>query len=119
MCDEDQKKNQFNLQKNMVYKICWGSVLESKNITAVVIAAPASIHAKLVKEALHANKHVFVEKPLALTYEEGLVLCKLASAKKRILMVGHLLHYHNAFLELKRIIERGELGTFSISIRTV
>ncbi len=46
-------------------------VLADTAIKAVVIAAPAELHTLLVNEALLANKHVFVEKPLSLTAEDG------------------------------------------------
>jgi Predicted dehydrogenases and related proteins len=51
-----------------------------------------------------------VEKPLALTVKEGNELAALAARKKRILMVDHLLQYHPAIIEIKRMIKRGTLG---------
>ena len=81
-----------------------------ENISAVVISSPAKTHAELVKYALNHDKHVFVEKPLCLDYEEGLKLKKLANKKKLKLMVGHLLLYHPAFLALKKIINDRKIG---------
>ena len=46
-------------------------VLRRKDIKGVVIATPAETHFNLAREALLASKHVFVEKPLALTEQEG------------------------------------------------
>ncbi len=46
------------------------SILEDDEITAVVISTRHDSHANLVCKALLANKHVFVEKPLALTFDE-------------------------------------------------
>jgi UDP-2-acetamido-3-amino-2,3-dideoxy-glucuronate N-acetyltransferase len=85
-------------------------VLESKDIGAVVIATPASTHYALAKEALSAEKDVFVEKPLAMRSKEGKELVKLAEEKGKILMVGHLLRYHPAVLKLKELIDSGVLG---------
>ena len=53
---------------------------------------------------------MFVEKPLALTYEQGVELVGLARQKDRILMVGHVLEYHPAILKLRELIGAGELG---------
>ena len=64
----------------------------------------------MAKAALEADKHVLVEKPLALRVEEGEQLVELAQNRSRILMVGHLLQYHNAILKLKELIDQGELG---------
>jgi predicted dehydrogenase len=80
------------------------------SVAAVVIATPAVTHFSLVREALEYGKDVFVEKPLALTYQEGLELVKVAKANRRILMVGHILEYHPGILELRRLLNSGELG---------
>lgn len=86
------------------------SLLEDPEIRAIVIAAPAALHYELAKSALLAGKDVFVEKPLALRVEEGAELVDLARKHSRILMVGHLLHYHPAIIELRRMVQQGELG---------
>ncbi len=88
----------------------FSAVLQDPTITAVVIAAPAVQHYQLAKLALLGGKDVFVEKPLALHSSEGHELSKLAADRHRVLMVGHILEYHPAILELKRLIKSGELG---------
>lgn len=85
-------------------------VLQDDDIRAVVIAVPAALHFDLACKALEAGKHVFVEKPLALTYEEGNILVNLADEKKKILFVGHILHYHPAVKRLKEIVNKGLIG---------
>ena len=51
-----------------------------------------------------------LEKPLSLSVDEAQKLNDLASDKRRVLMVGHLLWYHPAMLKLKKLVEDGELG---------
>jgi len=85
-------------------------ILTNADISALVIAVPAVAHGHLVKRALDANKHVFVEKPLSLNLAEAEQLCMVASANRRVLMVGHLLQYHSAFLKLKELTASGALG---------
>ena len=80
------------------------------DIEAMAIATPAVSHYPLAKRALLAGKDVFVEKPLALEVAEGQELVALAEQQGRILMVGHILQYHPAILQLKALIEAGELG---------
>jgi len=80
------------------------------DLDAVVIAAPAASHHELAKKAMLHGKDVFVEKPLALHLEEGVELVEIARQRARILMVGHFLHYHPAIVELRRLLEVGELG---------
>ena len=86
------------------------TVLADPAIDAVVIAVPAAQHYDVVKRCLLRDKDVYVEKPLALHAKEGEELVKLAAQRNRILMVGHILEYHPAILELKRLIQAGELG---------
>ena len=84
-------------------------VLQS-DVDGVVLATPAETHYDLARAALEAGKDVFVEKPLALTYEDGAALVKLAAEKRRILMVGHVLEYHPAIVKLHQLIHANELG---------
>ena len=85
-------------------------LLNNSEIEAVVLSIPAITHYKFAKQALFANKDVFVEKPIALQYEEGEELVSLAKQKNKILMVGHILEYHPAIIKLKEMISSGELG---------
>lgn len=80
------------------------------NAQGVVIATPAETHYELARQALEAGKDVFVEKPLALTYEQGMQLVRLAEARERILMVGHVLEYHPAIEKMLELVRSGELG---------
>jgi len=85
-------------------------ILHDDEIQGVVIAAPAALHFAIAERVLHANKHVFVEKPLSLTYSDGEKLVRLAEDKQKILFVGHILHYHPAVIRLKEIINKGDIG---------
>ena len=82
-------------------------IINCHEIEAVAIATPASTHYRLVKESLLAGKDVFVEKPLAMTVREGEELVAIAEREGRIVMVGHILHYHRAVIKLKEIISKG------------
>jgi len=85
-------------------------ILAADDLQAVIIAAPAAQHYALCKAALERGKDVFVEKPLALRVSEGEELVHLARRNARILMVGHILEYHPAVHELKRLVREGQLG---------
>lgn len=85
-------------------------VLQNPAIDAVVIATPAETHFEMAKMTLLANKHVFVEKPLALFANEAEELQQLSRRQNLKLMVGHILLYHPAIIKLKEIINSGELG---------
>jgi UDP-2-acetamido-3-amino-2,3-dideoxy-glucuronate N-acetyltransferase len=85
-------------------------ILQDPGIQAVVVVTPAATHYSLAREALLADKDVFVEKPLCLEEHQAAELVALAAEKHRILMVGHLLRYHPALVRLLELVEAGELG---------
>ena len=86
------------------------AILSDSTVEAVVLATPAAQHYAMAKAALEAGKHVFVEKPLALDVSEGQALVKLSKGLGLTLMVGHILEYHPAIVELRRLIREGHLG---------
>jgi predicted dehydrogenase len=86
------------------------SVLADPEVQAVVLATPAPAHADMAVQALEAGKHVFVEKPLALSIADAERMVRAADEGGRILMVGHLLEYHPAVEHIKEMITSGELG---------
>lgn len=93
-----------------IFTTDYTEVLKDPDIQGVVIATPAVTHFELSRQALLAGKDVFCEKPLALRYQDALILNRLASEKQRVLMVGHILEYHPAILKLRSMVAAGELG---------
>jgi UDP-2-acetamido-3-amino-2,3-dideoxy-glucuronate N-acetyltransferase len=85
-------------------------VLSRGDVGAVVVATPAETHYAMAREALDAGKHVYVEKPLVLDEAHGRELIDIAEKRGLTLMVGHLLHYHPAFVRLGEMVRSGELG---------
>lgn len=77
---------------------------------AVVIVTPASTHSLLARCALQQGIDVFVEKPLATTYDDALMLTRIAKDTNRVLMVGHTFLYSEYVRTLKKIIEEGAIG---------
>ncbi len=88
----------------------FASLLADRSIEAIALATPAEQHFAMARQALDAGKHVFVEKPLALTAPEAEALQRKAAAGGQVLMVGHLLQYHPAFLQLRQLVRDGALG---------
>ncbi|NOX62534.1 MAG: Gfo/Idh/MocA family oxidoreductase [Chloroflexi bacterium] len=84
--------------------------LLNSDIEAVAIATPARSHYPLARRALLANKHVFVEKPLAMSVAEAEELVELAEARGRVLMVGHVFEYNPAVRHIKTLLDKGVIG---------
>ena len=86
------------------------AILNDPKIDGVVIATPAPYHFHMAQEALKAHKHVFVEKPLAMSVKECSELIRLAKQLNLVLMVGHVFRYNNAVQKIKEYIDQGLLG---------
>ena len=85
-------------------------LLEDESLQAIVVATPVPTHYDLSRRALAAGKHVFVEKPPALSGAETDELVALAEERELVLLPGHLLLYHPAVAKLRDLIVSGELG---------
>jgi predicted dehydrogenase len=95
-------------------------MLADPTVDAVAIATTVSTHYELGRRALEAGKHVFVEKPLAGSTEEALVLWRLASENALVLMPGHTFLYSPPVIKIHELITSGELGdVYSISTSRV
>ncbi len=112
ICDPSEAVLQKKQEKypDIQTRVSFTETLAAGDIDAVVLATPAALHYSMARDALLAGKHVFVEKPLALTTPEGEELVALARSTGRVLFVGHILQYHPAILAIKKMIAAGELG---------
>jgi predicted dehydrogenase/threonine dehydrogenase-like Zn-dependent dehydrogenase len=82
-----------------------GDVLANERVNAVVVATRHDTHARFACEALAAGKHVFVEKPLALTLEEvDAVESAWHAAAQRLLMVGFNRRFAPLVLKMKSLL---------------
>lgn len=112
ICDKNRETLKFFQENYPGVRIITSceDVFQDPAIDAVAIATPAETHFQLAQQAMLANKHVYVEKPLALSVKEAQQLQETAVETNRKLMVGHILLYHPAIIKLKEIISSGELG---------
>lgn len=88
----------------------YGEIIADPDIDAVVIATPVSTHFEIARQALETGKHVFCEKPLAQSVDQGVSMVDLADDRDRVLMVGHTFVYTAAVNKIKELINSGELG---------
>ncbi len=110
VCDRDGAILADMADRHGARAMAFEAILADSAVDGIVIATPATAHEALVRAALETGKHVFVEKPMALDVGKAKQLCRLADEKSRVLMVGHLLRYHPAFLKLTEIVRNGALG---------
>jgi predicted dehydrogenase len=85
-------------------------VLADSTVDAVFLATPHSLHWQQIIAVANAGKHVFVEKPLALTVETASAAITACNENAAVLAVGHNRRYSPVARKMKSMIEAGECG---------
>ncbi len=85
-------------------------IINDPNIDIIDICTPNIYHYETVKKALNAGKHVYCEKPLAVTYDEAKELCDLAESKGLTCRIVFNNRFMPAVMRAKEIVESGRLG---------
>ncbi len=108
--DPNPQTAQTHAQMHGVEAVDMDTALADPEISGLVIAAPAELHKHLALQVIAAGKHVYVEKPLALSVTDGEIMRDAAKQAGVLLMVGHLLQYHPVFAALREMVKAGDLG---------
>ncbi len=87
------------------------ALLADPNVEAVVLATPHSMHARQVVAAAAAGKHIFCEKPFALTKESAEQAVNAAKTAGVTLALGYNRRFHPEMTKLRNRIRSGDLGT--------
>lgn len=85
-------------------------LLDRKDIDAIAVTTPDFCHEEHAVAALQAGKHVFCEKPMAITTEGCDHILKAWKSSGKHLMVGFCMRYMNIFLTMKEIVDAGTIG---------
>lgn len=94
------------------------ALLDADEVDAIVVCLPHWLHAEVGCAALDAGKHVFLEKPMAMTVAECDALIAAARRAGRKLMVGHMYQYHPVNTTAKALLDAGELGAIVMATDT-
>ena len=86
------------------------ALLARDDIDAVIIAAPNFLHRPIAEQAAAAGKHIFCEKPMALSKADAVEMVQAAADNGVKLMVGQVLRYLPPWHYVKSLVDRGELG---------
>ena len=88
------------------------------DVDAVVVALPNHLHAAAGLAALAHGKHLYLEKPLATSLDEGKALIAAAQAARVVAMIGFNYRFNENIAEGRRELDSGRLGAL-VAIRTV
>lgn len=92
------------------YYTDYHEILNDPEVDAVVVVAPTDLHKQIVIDCAAAGKHIFCEKPMAMTVEECdemIEACDKAGVK---LQIGFMRRFDASFREAKRLVESGAIG---------
>jgi predicted dehydrogenase len=101
----------FAREHGLAFALSVDDVLADPAIDAVILCTPHSLHTGQVLAAASAGKHVFCEKPLALSRadaERSVAACREAGV---VLGIGHERRLEPAMVDIHRFVKSGELGT--------
>lgn len=96
------------------------TLLAAADVDAVIIASPNWAHHRQVLDAAGAGKHVFCEKPVALSYRDADEMIRACEAAGTIFFAGHVTNYMAGVRHAKELIAAGRIGhpTFVRAVRT-
>jgi predicted dehydrogenase len=112
VCDKEpiiaeQLAARFDIAK---YYSSYEEMMDKEDIDVVHICTPPGTHLLLAKAAVDAGCHVYVEKPLALNYEESVELIDYVNRAGKKITIGHNSEFDPPTLELADLITNGVLG---------
>lgn len=111
ICDSDESKLDKARQlygDNIKYVTAYHQVIDE--VDAFAIALRQDVSYPIAEELLKLKKHLFMEKPLALSTEQVLTLGRLSEESKVVLHTDHIMVFHPIIRKIKSMLDCGELG---------
>jgi len=102
---------QFAQEQKLELRSSYEDILDDPDIDAVVLVTPHSMHSPQTIAAAAKGKHVFCEKPFALTEADAAAAVQAVEAAGVTLGLGYNRRFHPEMIRLKEMIDSGELGT--------
>lgn len=107
---ESWKKKYKIPEKNIYNYQNFDKIADNPDIDVVYVVLPPSMHKEYVIRAANAGKHVWCEKPMAVTADECQAMIDACRKNKRSLAIGYRLHHEPNTQEYRRIIQQKLLG---------
>jgi predicted dehydrogenase len=114
----DKSKNALSKARSLGIKNTYTDYQEllkrSKNVDAVIISLPNSLHLESIQLAVEAGLDIFIEKPLAINVNEGKRIVNLIDTSGSKLMIGHCMRFIDAIEKMKEVFDEGRIGNLEI-----
>jgi myo-inositol 2-dehydrogenase / D-chiro-inositol 1-dehydrogenase len=111
----DQVADRFHIERRYTSH---QALLDDQSLEAVAICVPTQHHVDVALPAIDAGKHIFIEKPLALSLHDCDRLMERASQSTSKILLGFNMRWHRLVRQARSIVQQGELGPL-LAIRSV
>ncbi|MSP89150.1 MAG: Gfo/Idh/MocA family oxidoreductase [Alphaproteobacteria bacterium] len=108
--DVDPKGAEWASAQGLPFSTNYGDALADPKVDAVILCTPHAQHRSQILDAVAARKHIFCEKPLALTRSDAIECVQACRTAKLVLGIGHERRFEPPILELRRLYDSGEIG---------
>lgn len=89
----------------------WRPVLERDDVDAVCISTPQDSHCEITVAAFEAGKHVYCEKPMALSVADCNTMIEAGKKAGKVFLVGQQMRYHLHLCRIDKLVADGTIGT--------
>ncbi len=106
-----EKRGVTSGRYNIAQETSYEAMVKRTDLDGILIVSPNNFHREQTELAAHHGKHVYVEKPIANTMDDGRRMIAACSNAKVTLMIGHVHRRHGVNRKIKRLIDEGIIGT--------
>ena len=85
-------------------------MLDEAGLDAIVVSTPGDSHLDIVKAGIEKGLHIFVEKPFALSAQEGKAALAMLEGTPLVNQVGYVNRFNEVFVEVKKLLADGAIG---------
>jgi len=107
---DEEKAKQAALKYDCEYYFDYHDVLKNEDVDVIHICTPHYLHAPMAIDAMNAQKHVLVEKPLALNTEQAYKMIETSDKNDVYFGIAYQNRYNNTSLKLQEVLKSGVLG---------
>lgn len=110
----DKSKFMMSASKSVMKRVNFykdsTELIKDSQVDIIAITTPTFAHIPIAIEAIENNKHLFIEKPLAISVKEANMLLEASKEKSKVVYVAYVLRHNPMFVKAKEMIDNGEIG---------
>lgn len=105
----DRFGKKFNIKKEFFFNN-YDEIIENNKIDIFYIALTNNLHSQVIAKLIEKKKNILVEKPAFMSVKEAEIIFNMKNFKNIFFTEGYMFRYHPQIVQIKKIIESGEIG---------